>query len=60
MFHPVDSQQFKEISVQFLINYLANVKGGSDFDPKGKTQAEVMRFCQAFMLETSGVWAEYH
>ncbi|WP_416234122.1 Glu/Leu/Phe/Val dehydrogenase dimerization domain-containing protein, partial [Klebsiella pneumoniae] len=22
-------------------------KGGSDFDPKGKTQAEVMRFCQA-------------
>jgi glutamate dehydrogenase (NADP+) len=26
-------------------------KGGSDFDPKGKSNAEVMRFCQAFMLE---------
>ncbi|MDZ7815696.1 MAG: NADP-specific glutamate dehydrogenase [Planctomycetota bacterium] len=26
-------------------------KGGSDFDPKGKTDAEVMRFCQAFMSE---------
>ncbi len=26
-------------------------KGGSDFDPKGKSDAEVMRFCQSFMLE---------
>ncbi len=26
-------------------------KGGSDFDPKGKTDFEVMRFCQAFMSE---------
>ncbi len=26
-------------------------KGGSDFDPKGKSNSEVMRFCQAFMLE---------
>lgn len=26
-------------------------KGGSDFDPKGKTDDEVMRFCQAFMSE---------
>ncbi len=26
-------------------------KGGADFDPKGKSDAEVMRFCQAFMLE---------
>ncbi|MFN3570920.1 MAG: NADP-specific glutamate dehydrogenase [Polaromonas sp.] len=26
-------------------------KGGSDFDPKGKSQAEVMRFCQAFISE---------
>lgn len=26
-------------------------KGGCDFDPKGKTDAEVMRFCQAFMQE---------
>ncbi len=26
-------------------------KGGSDFDPKGKSEDEIMRFCQAFMLE---------
>lgn len=26
-------------------------KGGSDFDPKGKSDGEIMRFCQAFMLE---------
>ncbi len=26
-------------------------KGGSDFDPKGKSEHEVMRFCQSFMLE---------
>jgi glutamate dehydrogenase (NADP+) len=26
-------------------------KGGSDFDPKGKSEREVMRFCQAFMTE---------
>ncbi len=26
-------------------------KGGSDFDPKGKSDNEIMRFCQAFMLE---------
>lgn len=28
-------------------------KGGSDFDPKGKSDMEVMRFCQSFMLELS-------
>ncbi|MEM0466872.1 MAG: NADP-specific glutamate dehydrogenase [Candidatus Thermoplasmatota archaeon] len=28
-------------------------KGGSDFDPRGKSDAEIMRFCQAFMLELS-------
>jgi len=28
-------------------------KGGSDFDPKGKSDNEVMRFCQAFMTELS-------
>lgn len=28
-------------------------KGGSDFDPKGKSDNEVMRFCQSFMLELS-------
>ena len=26
-------------------------KGGSDFDPKGKSEGEVMRFCQSFMSE---------
>lgn len=26
-------------------------KGGSDFDPKGKSEAEIMRFCQALMIE---------
>lgn len=28
-------------------------KGGSDFNPKGKSDGEVMRFCQAFMMELS-------
>ncbi len=28
-------------------------KGGSDFDPKGKSDNEVMRFCQSFMTELS-------
>tara|TARA_B100000809_G_scaffold266184_1_gene327714 strand:- start:1592 stop:2935 length:1344 start_codon:yes stop_codon:yes gene_type:complete len=28
-------------------------KGGADFNPKGKTDAEVMRFCQSFMTELS-------
>ena len=26
-------------------------KGGSDFDPKGKSDREIMRFCQSFMIE---------
>lgn len=30
---------------------LGGAKGGSDFNPKGKSNEEVMRFCQAFMLE---------
>jgi glutamate dehydrogenase (NADP+) len=30
---------------------LGGGKGGSDFNPKGKSDAEIMRFCQAFMLE---------
>ena len=41
---------------QILKNSLTSLpmgggKGGSDFDPKGKSDAEVMRFCQAFMTE---------
>ena len=30
---------------------MGGAKGGSDFDPKGKSDGEVMRFCQAFMNE---------
>jgi glutamate dehydrogenase (NADP+) len=30
---------------------MGGAKGGSDFDPKGKSDAEVMRFCQSFMQE---------
>ncbi len=30
---------------------LGGAKGGADFDPKGKTDDEIMRFCQAFMSE---------
>ena len=30
---------------------MGGAKGGSDFDPKGKSNAEIMRFCQSFMSE---------
>ena len=30
---------------------MGGAKGGSDFDPKGKSDTEVMRFCQSFMTE---------
>ena len=30
---------------------MGGAKGGSDFDPKGKSNGEIMRFCQAFMQE---------
>ncbi len=32
---------------------IGGAKGGADFDPKGKSEGEVMRFCQAFMTELS-------
>lgn len=32
---------------------IGGAKGGADFDPKGKSDAEVMRFCQNFMTELS-------
>lgn len=32
---------------------IGGAKGGSDFDPRGKSDTEIMRFCQAFML---GLW----
>lgn len=34
-------------------------KGGSDFDPRGKSDAEVMRFCQSFMTELYRHLGEY-
>jgi len=34
-------------------------KGGSDFDPKGKSDREIMRFCQSFMLELHRHLGEY-
>ncbi|MGN6461585.1 MAG: NADP-specific glutamate dehydrogenase [Pseudolabrys sp.] len=34
-------------------------KGGSDFDPKGRSEAEVMRYCQSFMTELARHLGEY-
>lgn len=34
-------------------------KGGSDFDPKGRSDGEIMRFCQSFMTEASRHIGEY-
>ena len=34
---------------------IGGAKGGSDFDPKGKSDNEIMRFCQAFMIELSKI-----
>jgi len=34
-------------------------KGGSDFDPKGRSEGEVMRFCQSFMTELGRHLGEY-
>jgi glutamate dehydrogenase (NADP+) len=57
-FHPtVDSGLLKFLAFeQTLKNALTTLpmgggKGGSNFDPKGRSDAEVMRFCQSFMTE---------
>ena len=57
-FHPsVSLDTFKFLGFeQVFKNSLTTLpmgaaKGGSDFDPKGKSDAEVMRFCQSFMTE---------
>ena len=57
-FHPsVNLSVMKFLAFeQILKNSLTTLpmgggKGGSDFDPKGKSDAEVMRFCQSFMTE---------
>jgi glutamate dehydrogenase (NADP+) len=38
---------------------LGGGKGGSDFDPKGKSESEIMRFCQSFMTELQRHIGEY-
>jgi glutamate dehydrogenase (NADP+) len=45
---------FEQIFKNSLTGFpIGGGKGGSDFDPKGKSDGEVMRFCQSFMLEMS-------
>ena len=57
-FHPSVNQSilkflaFEQIFKNALTGLpLGGGKGGADFDPKGKSDAEIMRFCQAFMSE---------
>jgi glutamate dehydrogenase (NADP+) len=38
---------------------IGGAKGGADFDPKGKSEGEVMRFCQSFMTELYRHLGEY-
>ena len=51
-FHPSVNLGFEQILKNSLTTLpMGGGKGGSDFDPKGKSDAEVMRFCQSFMTE---------
>jgi glutamate dehydrogenase (NADP+) len=57
-FHPSVNQSilkflgFEQVFKNSLTTLpLGGGKGGADFDPKGKSDAEVMRFCQSFMTE---------
>ncbi|MFL2771145.1 MAG: NADP-specific glutamate dehydrogenase [Rhodospirillaceae bacterium] len=57
-FHPTVNQSvlkflaFEQVFKNSLTGLpMGGGKGGSDFNPKGKSDAEVMRFCQAFMTE---------
>lgn len=57
-FHPSVNQSilkflgFEQIFKNSLTGLmLGGAKGGSNFDPKGKSDTEIMRFCQAFMTE---------
>lgn len=59
-FHPTVSPSvikflaFEQIFKNALTGLpLGGAKGGSDFDPKGKSVNEIMRFCQAYMIELS-------
>jgi glutamate dehydrogenase (NADP+) len=38
---------------------IGGAKGGADFDPKGRSESEVMRFCQSFMIELYRHLGEY-
>lgn len=43
---------FEQVFKNALTNQaIGGGKGGSDFDPRGRSEAEIMRFCQAFMTE---------
>lgn len=43
---------FEQVFKNSLTNLpIGGAKGGADFDPKGKSDQEIMRFCQAFMTE---------
>ena len=57
-FHPTVNQSilkflgFEQVFKNSLTTLpMGGGKGGSDFDPKGKSDSEVMRFCQSFMTE---------
>ena len=57
-FHPsVNESVIKFLGFEQIFNNsltglpMGGAKGGSDFDPHGKSDAEIMRFCQAFMTE---------
>ena len=57
-FHPsvkLDTMKFLGFEQTFKNSLtslpIGGAKGGSDFDPRGKSDAEIMRFCQAFMTE---------
>ncbi len=57
-FHPsVNESILKFLSFEQVFKnsltglWLGGAKGGADFDPKGKSDNEIMRFCQAFMSE---------
>ncbi len=65
-FHPTVNQSILKFLAfeQVLKNSLTSLpmgggKGGSDFDPKNKTDNEVMRFCQSFMTELSRHIGQY-
>ena len=52
IYYPYGTNLFEQIFKNSLTGLpIGGGKGGSDFDPKGKSDAEVFRFCQSFMTE---------